>query len=121
MKDLNLEKKYNPWRSYCQSKLACLLFAKEMSRRLVGTNITINAVHPGVVDTPLWNEIISYFPFGRKIYPIFRKIVMITPEQGAQTQIYVASSKECETATGKRGEKQKIKFFLKKKKKNKIK
>ncbi|KAG4105430.1 NAD(P)-binding protein [Neocallimastix lanati (nom. inval.)] len=100
MKDLNLEKKYNPWRSYCQSKLACLLFAKEMSRRLVGTNITINAVHPGVVDTPLWNEIISYFPFGRKIYPIFRKIVMITPEQGAQTQIYVASSKECETATG---------------------
>jgi len=98
--DYNLEKNYTPWRAYCQSKLACLLFAKEMSKRLVGTNITINAVHPGVVDTPLWDEYASYVPFGKTLYNLYKKAVMITPEQGAQTQIYVAVSKECETETG---------------------
>jgi len=98
--DLNLEKGYTPWRGYCQSKLACLLFAYEMSKRLVGTNITINAVHPGVVDTGLWIHYAPYFPFGEKLYNLFRKFFMITPEEGAQTQIYVATSKECETATG---------------------
>jgi len=98
--DVNLEKGYTPWKAYCQSKLACLLFAMEMSKRLVGTNITINALHPGVVDTPLWDEYASYVPFGKPIYNLFKKVSMITPEEGAQTQIYVAVSKECETATG---------------------
>jgi len=100
MRDLNLETCYGPWRAYCQSKLACLLFAYEMSRRLVGTNITINAVHPGIVDTTLWDEYASYVPFGQFLYNLFKKLFMITQEQGAQTQIYVASSKECETETG---------------------
>ncbi|KAL6594723.1 hypothetical protein U3516DRAFT_804495 [Neocallimastix sp. 'constans'] len=100
MDDVNLEKSYTPWKAYCQSKLACLLFAKEISRRLVGTNITINAVHPGIVDTPLWNEYSSYVPFGQTLYGLFKKVTMITPLQGAQSQIYVACSKECETASG---------------------
>jgi len=100
MNDLNLEKSYTPWKAYCQSKLACLFFAYEMSLRLTGTNITINAVHPGVVDTALWNHYESYFPFGNSIYGLFKKISMVTPEEGAQTQIYVATSKECETETG---------------------
>ncbi|ORX79162.1 NAD(P)-binding protein [Anaeromyces robustus] len=99
--DINLEKGYTPWKAYCQSKLACLLFAYEMSRRLVGTNITINAVHPGIVDTGLWVHYASNFPLSKSFYNIFEKRVMITPEEGAQTQIYVATSKECETETGK--------------------
>jgi len=89
-KDLNLEKGYTPWKGYCQSKLACLLFAYEMSKRLVGTNITINALHPGIVDTGLWVHYKSYFPFG--LYDFFRKYFMVTAEEGAQTQIYVATS-----------------------------
>ncbi|ORX54224.1 NAD(P)-binding protein [Piromyces finnis] len=98
--DINLEKGYTPWRGYCQSKLACLFFAYEMSKRLVGTNITINAVHPGIVDTGLWIHYMKFFPFGEGFYNLFRKFFMITPEEGAQTQIYVATSKECETETG---------------------
>ncbi|ORX79163.1 retinol dehydrogenase 13-like protein [Anaeromyces robustus] len=98
--DLNLEKSYTPFKGYCQSKLACLLFAYELSRRLVGTNITVNALHPGVVDTGLWIHIIDYFPFGKTLYKWFKKFFFITAEEGAQTQIYVATSKECETETG---------------------
>eukprot|EP00833_Pecoramyces_ruminatium_P012546 jgi/Orpsp1_1/1186578/evm.model.d7180000051650.1 len=99
MKDINLEHSYSPWRGYCQSKLACLFFAYEMSKRLVGTNITINAVHPGVVNTGLWVHFEPYFPFGPTFFNLFKKYFTITPEEGAQTQIYVATSKECETAT----------------------
>ena len=100
MRDLNLEKSYGPWKAYCQSKLACLFFAYEMSKRLKGTNITINAVHPGIVDTTLWDTYASYVPFGQTLYNLLKKIFFITPEQGAQTQIYVATSKECATETG---------------------
>ena len=42
------------WKSYSQSKLANLLFARELSRRLSGTGVTVYAVHPGVVRTPIW-------------------------------------------------------------------
>ncbi|KAG4092589.1 NAD(P)-binding protein [Neocallimastix lanati (nom. inval.)] len=99
MKDLNLVHIYSPWKGYCQSKLACLFFAYEMKKRLVGTNITINAVHPGVVDTGLWVHFEPYFPFGHSFYNFFKKYFTITAEEGAQTQIYVATSKECETAS----------------------
>jgi len=98
--DLNLEKGYTPWRGYCQSKLACLLFAYELSKRLAGTNITVNALHPGVVDTGLWVHFEKYFPFGKRCYNWFKKLFLISAEEGAQTQIYVATSKECETETG---------------------
>jgi len=98
--DLNLEKGYTPFRSYCQSKLACLLFTYELSRRLVGTNITVNGLHPGAVDTGLWVHSSKFFPFGEAGFNWYKKHFLISAEEGAQTQIYVATSKECETETG---------------------
>jgi len=98
--DINLEKSYAPWKAYCQSKLACLLFAYEMSKRLVGTKITINAVHPGIVKTNLWDHYENSLNYIQKAYNLCKKAVFISPEEGAQTQIYVATSKECETETG---------------------
>jgi len=101
LNDMNLEHGYSPWKGYCQSKLACLLFAYELSRRLVGTQITVNALHPGVVNTGLWDHYAPNFPLGSFFFNLFIKYFTITAEQGAQTQIYVATSKECETETGK--------------------
>lgn len=101
LKDLNLTKTYSPWKAYCQSKLACLLFAYEMSRRLKGTKVTINAVHPGIVKTNLWDTYSAYTMFKGFFYNLFQKWFMIPPEDGAKTQIYVATCKECETTTGK--------------------
>jgi len=100
LNDMNLEHGYSPWKGYCQSKLACLFLAYELSRRLVGTNITINALHPGVVNTGLWVHYAPHFPLGQFFYNLFIKFFTITAEQGARTQIYVATSKECETETG---------------------
>lgn len=78
---------YRPWRAYGQSKLANLLFAKELSRRLAGTRRTANAVHPGVIKTNLTRHMpgIANVVFGM-VSPLFLKSV----EQGAATQCYVA-------------------------------
>ncbi len=51
--DLAAERRYAPWRAYGQSKLANILFARELARRLAGTRKTANAVHPGVIRTNL--------------------------------------------------------------------
>src|SRR5262245_10693520 len=49
--DLQAERRYNGWRAYCRSKLLNLLFTYELARRLEGTGVTANAVHPGWVAT----------------------------------------------------------------------
>lgn len=51
--DLNLEQTYDEAAAYNQSKLANVLFSRELARRLAGTGVTVNAVHPGIVDTEL--------------------------------------------------------------------
>src|SRR6185369_3724090 len=51
--DLTFEKSYRPWKAYGQSKLANLLFARSLARRLAGTSQTANALHPGVIATNL--------------------------------------------------------------------
>lgn len=51
--DLNSEKSYDEGAAYSQSKLANVLFARELAKRLKGTGVTVNALHPGVVDTEL--------------------------------------------------------------------
>jgi NAD(P)-dependent dehydrogenase (short-subunit alcohol dehydrogenase family) len=96
-KNLKDPQPYRAWRAYSQSKLANLYFTYELARRLLPTRITVNAVHPGFVATN----------FGRSnggIYrPLFRllQLVALSPEKGAQTSIYLASSPEVEDVTGK--------------------
>jgi len=94
--DLQLTHGYGPWRAYGQSKLMNLLFTNELVRRLSGTGVTANALHPGFVasnfgkgEGPLWAGVFTLMrPF------------MISAEKGAQTVIYLASSPEVEGATG---------------------
>jgi NAD(P)-dependent dehydrogenase (short-subunit alcohol dehydrogenase family) len=84
------------WKAYNQSKLANLLFTYELARRLEGTGVTVNALHPGFVASN----------FGMNngwMAHLFRPIVKvfgITPEEGAQTSIYLATSPEVEGVSG---------------------
>ncbi|XP_007506157.1 retinol dehydrogenase 14 [Monodelphis domestica] len=98
--DLNSELNYNKSFCYSQSKLANILFTRELARRLEGTNVTVNVLHPGIVRTNLGRHI--NIPL--LVKPLFNLVSWAffkTPEEGAQTSIYLASSAEVEGVTGK--------------------
>ncbi|KKN39192.1 hypothetical protein LCGC14_0745760 [marine sediment metagenome] len=87
-------KKPKLFKLYGDSKLALMLWSYELSRKLEGTNVTINTVHPGVVNTNLGR-------YQSKANQKFGKIFFKNPEKGAETSIYLASSPEVEGITGK--------------------
>jgi retinol dehydrogenase-14 len=95
--DLQGARSYSGQRAYSQSKLANILFTNELARRLQGTGITANSVHPGVVRTNFGSE--DQAGFFRIISPLVRPFLK-TPTQGARTPIYLASSPDVETITG---------------------
>jgi len=92
--DLQSEKAYSAFGTYGKSKLALVLFTYELSRRLEGTNISVNILHPGVVSTNLGRDM-NAFMRG------FQKIFFKSPKKGAETSIYLASSPDVEGVTGK--------------------
>lgn len=101
--DFQAKKKYSGWFRYCDSKLANLLFTYELAERLGDTGITVNALHPGFVrtrfghDNPgLWGKLIKW-----------SQIFAISPEKGAETSIYLATSPDVQGVSGK--------YFYKKK------
>ena len=95
--DIHHEKSYSSWGAYFHSKLANLLFTRELSKRLEGTHVTVNAVHPGVVVTEIGRHSIVSRKF---FYPLFLYFAK-TPLQGAQTTIHCAVSEEMEGVSGK--------------------
>jgi NAD(P)-dependent dehydrogenase (short-subunit alcohol dehydrogenase family) len=93
--DLQMEKKYRGFPTYGQSKLANVLFTYELARRIEGSGVTVNALHPGVVATG--------FGQGEGLMGWLVKLIrpfLLTAEQGAETQIYLASSPEAEGVSG---------------------
>jgi NAD(P)-dependent dehydrogenase (short-subunit alcohol dehydrogenase family) len=96
--DLQGESKYSGQQAYNQSKLANVVFTYELARRLEGTGVTANALHPGVVRTSFAAEDSSRV--WTVMIPLMRPF-MKTPEKGAATSIYLASSPEVEGLTGK--------------------
>jgi NAD(P)-dependent dehydrogenase (short-subunit alcohol dehydrogenase family) len=99
MDDLELEKGYRVMRAYGQSKLALVLFTYELARRLQGTGVTANCLHPGFVATNIGQNGVG--TVGRSITKLIFNILGISPEEGAKTSIYLASSPEIEGVTGK--------------------
>ncbi|KAG8228465.1 hypothetical protein J437_LFUL009330, partial [Ladona fulva] len=100
--DLNSEKKYDEADAYNQSKLANVLFTQELAKRLEGTGVTVNSLHPGLVDT----EIIRHMSFFNSYFSaIFIKPIVWmfvrSPNRGAQTTLYVALDESLEKVTGK--------------------
>ncbi len=95
--DLQGERNYSGARAYNQSKLANLLFSYELARRLTGTAVTANALHPGVVRTSFGAE--DPASVQRLLVPLIRPF-MKSPAQGAATSIHVASAPELDEVTG---------------------
>lgn len=99
MDDLQSEKQYKFMRSYGQSKLALVLFTYELARRLQGTGVTANCLHPGFTATNIGQNGVG--TVGRNIVKLIFSRLGISPEEGARTSIYLASSPEVEGVTGK--------------------
>jgi NAD(P)-dependent dehydrogenase (short-subunit alcohol dehydrogenase family) len=94
--DLGGERKYSLGKAYAQSKLANVLFTHELARRLVGTGVTANCLHPGVVSTGFGRAEPGWFKLAVRLLTPF----MITEDKGAETSIYLASSPDVEGVTG---------------------
>jgi len=94
--DLQSEKKYSGFAVYGRSKLCNILFTRELARRLSGSGITANCLHPGFVATRFGAANGGLFAFALGLAKNFA----LSPEQGAQTIIYLASSPEVENTSG---------------------
>lgn len=95
--DLQLEKKYSSIKSYGQSKLANIMFTYELARRLKGTNVTANCLHPGSVKTRFAGNMKGFTGAMWQLFTPFLR----TAEKGAETIIWLASSPEVEGINGK--------------------
>jgi NAD(P)-dependent dehydrogenase (short-subunit alcohol dehydrogenase family) len=94
--DLQLAKNFGPMKAYGRSKLCNILFTRELARRLRGTGVTANCLHPGFVAIRFADEsggLISRFAG-------LAKLLAISPEQGAETIVYLASSPKIAATTG---------------------
>ncbi len=95
--DLQSEKHYSAFRVYGTSKLCNILFTRELARRLAGTGVTANCQHPGGVKTRFGGNNSGLMAW---VMQIGMGIVGITPEEGARTMIYLASSPDVEGKSG---------------------
>lgn len=94
--DLQGEERYDRWLAYKRSKLANILFTYELARRIDGRGVTANALHPGFVAT----DIGVRHGFVPGVLWWIGKLAAISPEEGAKTTIYLASSREVAGITG---------------------
>ena len=95
--DLELRRGYLPLKAYGRSKFANVLFTYAMARRLEGSTVTANVLHPGFVATGMGSN-------NGALVKFFARLVMklgISPEEGAKTVVYLASSPEVEGVSGK--------------------
>lgn len=97
--DPHFHKGYNPIKGYAQSKLANVYFTRSLARRLAGTSVTANCLHPGAVGTSI--GVNRSTGFGTRIMAFASKLpFFLTPEEGARTAIYLATSSDVAGVTG---------------------
>ena len=94
--DINAAEDYGGLQAYAQSKLALLLFTYELARRLRGTGVTVNCVHPGVVATNIWSGNKDPLALAAQMFKWFYR----SPERGAEGPLYLATSPEAADVTG---------------------
>jgi retinol dehydrogenase-14 len=95
--DPTLKKRYHVIKGYAQSKLANILFTKQLSERLKGSRVTVNCLHPGAVMTNLGVDRTT--GFGKQVYAMLRPF-FLTPREGSQSAIYLATSPEIAEVSG---------------------
>ncbi|XP_041817033.1 retinol dehydrogenase 12-like [Chelmon rostratus] len=94
--DINSERSYDTMKAYGQSKLANVLFARSLAKRLQGTGVSVFSLHPGVVQSDLWRHQHQCIQVAVKIFRIFTK----TTVEGAQTTIYCAVEPRLDSQSG---------------------
>jgi retinol dehydrogenase 12 len=82
------------WQAYCNTKLMNILFSSELARRLEGSRVTSNALHPGVIGTNLWRTM----PVPMRW---IANLMMVKPARGAKTSVYLSHSSEVANVSGK--------------------
>ena len=92
--DLQGERHYSGFGAYSRSKLANVLFTRELSRRLEGTGVTANCLHPGVVATGIFRNL------PRWMRVVFSSPLVLSPERGADTMLYLATAPEVDEVSG---------------------
>ncbi len=95
--DLQFRSGYTGLRAYERSKLAIILFTYELARRLQGSGVTANTLHPGVVATDFARDGGGMMGLIMRLF----RFAFISPEQGAQTSIFLATSPKVEGVSGK--------------------
>ena len=95
--DLQSANGYSGFKVYGRSKLCNILYTSELARRWAGTGVTCNCLHPGFVDTRFGDESGGWFGIVVKVAKLFA----ISPEKGAETIVYLASSGDVANTTGK--------------------
>lgn len=101
--NLQAEKKFSTWGVYSLSKLLNLMFTFELARKLQGTGVSANALHPGFVSTSIFRDTPALLKMAVRVFAL-------SVEKGAETSVYLASSPEVEGISGK--------YFVKKKEAN---
>jgi NAD(P)-dependent dehydrogenase (short-subunit alcohol dehydrogenase family) len=98
--DLMAERSYKPMEVYGRSKLANILFTAELAKRIEGTGVTANSLHPGSVATGYARDgdTTGLMALGVKVYNLLP--ISLTPEKGARTSVYLCSSPEVDGVTG---------------------
>jgi len=95
--DLQFERRgYAPMAAYAASKLANVAWSAELARRLAGTGVTSNALHPGVIASSFGQSGPGWMRFGVKVVAP----LLMSPEKGARTTLHLATSKDVEGVTG---------------------
>jgi NAD(P)-dependent dehydrogenase (short-subunit alcohol dehydrogenase family) len=97
--DLQATRKYSGFAQYQHTKLALVLFTYELARRLQGTGVTVNCLHPGTVNTNILRNPPPLIGLAAKV-PL-ASLFFISPEKGAETSLYLATAPEVEQVTGK--------------------
>ena len=95
--DIHVAKRYSGWKAYAQSKLCNWLFTYELADRLQDSDVTVNALHPGFVKTGFAQNTQSTFA---TVFGFLQRYVAITPAQGAETSIHLATSNAVANVTG---------------------
>jgi NAD(P)-dependent dehydrogenase (short-subunit alcohol dehydrogenase family) len=115
LNDLHFKRrKYSGFKAYASSRLATIFFTQELAERVKEKDITVNALHPGHIDTNMWN---IWQPQRRWYHSLLIRLIklfLISAEEGAQTSIYLASSEEVKGVTGKYFAKKRLKAVSKK-------
>lgn len=96
--DLGYERGYSLLRAYTRSKLANVLFAAELARRLAGTGVTSNSLHPGVVATNIWSGVPTW---AKPVIQLLVRPFFISAEKGGATIVQLAADPALEGVTGK--------------------